>query len=161
MVRDDHLALLEELVRHADALTQQTAGILPQIQDQSLQLALLLQLVERFSDLMIGRLLEARNVDIPYPGTDHEVHVNAVTGNLVTNHIEVDRLLGAFTQNRDLDRRALGSLEQLSYVGRAHVVGRLAIDSDNHVARPDPSAVRRRTRKRSDHDDLVIARTNL
>src|SRR5215469_588716 len=102
MVRDDHLSLFKKLVSDTNALTQQATGVLPQIKDQSLQLALLLQLVERFSDLMIGCLLEARNVDIPYPRPDHEVHVNTVTGNLVANHVEVDRLFGTFTQNRDL-----------------------------------------------------------
>ena len=46
VVRNDQLALLQELVGHADAFAEQAAGILPQIEDQALQIA---HLVERLA----------------------------------------------------------------------------------------------------------------
>jgi len=51
-VRDDQLALLEEFVGNAYAFTQQASRILPQIEDQTFQIA---HLIERFSDFMLGR----------------------------------------------------------------------------------------------------------
>ena len=160
-MRHNDLSLLQELVRHANAFTQQTAGILAQIKDQSLQLALLLQLIQRLCDFVLGRFLEARYVDVSNTRANHEVHINAVARNLVTHHVKVDRLVRAFAQNSDLDGRALGPFEQVGDVARAHVVGRLAVNRDDDVARPNAGPVRGRSRKRSDHDDFVIARSNL
>ncbi len=45
MVRDDELSLLQELVGHAYAFTEQSAGILAKIEDQTLEIA---HLIEHF-----------------------------------------------------------------------------------------------------------------
>ena len=47
-MRNDELSLLQELVGHADAFAQQSAGVAAQIEDQSLEVA---ELIERVGEL--------------------------------------------------------------------------------------------------------------
>ncbi len=44
---NDQLSLVQELVGHAHAFVQQAAGILPQIENQSLEIAHLIERVRR------------------------------------------------------------------------------------------------------------------
>ena len=57
VMRNDELSLLQELVGHANAFAQQSAGIAAQIENQSLQIA---ELIERFGNFMLGGLVEIR-----------------------------------------------------------------------------------------------------
>ena len=56
-MRDDELALLEELVGYAYPFAQQAAGISAQIKNQTLQIA---EGIERFGDFMLGGFLGIR-----------------------------------------------------------------------------------------------------
>ena len=49
MMRNDQLTLLQELVGNAHAFVEQAARILPQVENQALQIA---HLVERFGNFM-------------------------------------------------------------------------------------------------------------
>ena len=158
MVGNDDLSLLQELVSHADAFTQQSAGILPQVEDQPVDVA---QLIQRLPQLVLGGLLETGDVDVADAGANQEMHVHAVAGNLVAHDGEVEGLVGTFAQHGDLDGGALGAFQQLRHIAGAHVVGRLAVDRDDDIARADARAIGGRTGKGRDHDDFVIARTNL
>src|SRR5882762_8897710 len=150
MVRDDQLALLEEFVGNAYAFTQQASRILPQIEDQTFQIA---HLIERFSDFMLGRFLESRNVHVADSGFDHEVQVHAVARNLVADDGKFERLVGAFAQHRDADSSAFRSLKQIGNVGGAHVVGGLAVNSGDNVSRPDAGAIGRGADEGGDDDN--------
>src|SRR5580692_9088139 len=56
VVRDDELSLLQELVGDADALTEQTARIAAQVEDESLEVA---EGIERVGNFVFGGLVEA------------------------------------------------------------------------------------------------------
>src|SRR3954470_2969567 len=144
-MRNDQSSLMQELVGYANAFIKQAARILPQIENQSLQIA---HLIQRVRDFMLGSLVESGDVHISNSRLDQEVQVNAVARNFVTHDSKLERLVRAFTQNRDVDGGALGTLEQIGHVASAHVVGRLAIDRGDDVARPNTSAIRRRSDKR-------------
>ena len=77
MVGDDDLALLEELVGHADAFAEQSAGILPQVENQSLHVA---HLVQRLLHFVLGGLLEAGDVHVADAGTNQEMQIDASSG---------------------------------------------------------------------------------
>ena len=94
-------------------------------------------------------------------GANHEVEVNAVAGDFVASHAEDNGLLRTLAQHGDLDDRPLGPLEQFSNVAGAHVVGRLAVHGDDHVARPDAGAVGRTAHKGSDDNHFIVARAHL
>src|SRR5271165_246783 len=158
-MRDDDLSLLQKLVGHA--LAQQSAGVLPQVEDQALHFALLLQLVQRLRYFVLGRFLEAVDMDVSNTRLDHEMHVHAIARNLIANDVEIDRLVGALAQHGDLDRRAFRSLQQIGHVAGAHVVGGLAVHCDDHVSRTNARPVSRRSGKRRNHDDLIVARSHL
>src|SRR6185369_1465199 len=56
VMRDDDCTLLEELVRDADAFAQQPARVPAQVEDQTLEVA---ELIERLLDLGLRRFGEA------------------------------------------------------------------------------------------------------
>src|SRR4029077_19932808 len=157
VVGDDQLALREEFVGNAYAFTQQPSWILPQIEDQAFQIA---HLIESFGNFMLGRFLESGNVHVTDAGLDHEMQVHAVARNLVADDGEFERFVGAFAQHRDADGGTFRSLKQIGNVGGAHVVGGLAIDGGNNVARPDAGAIGRGADEGSDDDNLIIARAD-
>ena len=101
MVRDDDLALLEELVGHANALAQQAAGILAQVEDEALEVA---HLFECLLDFVLGRFLESGNVHVADARANQEMQVDAVAGNLVARDVEFERLRRAFAEHGDADR---------------------------------------------------------
>src|SRR5260370_19302220 len=157
MVRDDQLALLEKFVGHAYDFSQQSSRILPQIEDKAFQIA---HLIESFGDFMLGRFLESGNVHVTDAGLDHEVQVHAVARNLVADYGKFEGLVGAFAQHRDADSSAFRSLKQIGNVGGAHVVGGLAVDGGNNVARPDSGAIGRCADEGSDDNNFVVARAD-
>src|SRR5208337_1001684 len=155
MVGDDELSLLQKLVSYAHAFAEQTSRILPQVQNQALQIS---HLVQGLGDFMFGGFLESGNVHVADTGLDHEVQVHAVARNLVADHGELERMVGAFAQHGDADGGAFRSLEQIGHIGGAHVVGGLAVNGGNNVARPDAGAIGRGADKGGDDDDFIIAR---
>src|SRR6516225_7400172 len=161
MMRDDDLSLLQELVSNAHAFAQQSARVLPQVENQAFKFTLLLQLIEGLGHFVLGGLLEARNVDVPDAGFDHEMNVNAIARNLVAHHVEVEGLVRTLTQHCDLDRGTFRPLEQLGNVAGAHVVGLLAVDGDDYVAGTNASTIGRSAGERGNHNDFVVARTYL
>src|SRR5271167_287236 len=94
VVGNNDLSLLQELVGHADAFAQQSAGILPQVEDQAVEVT---HLIKRLPQLVLGRLLEAGDVNVAYARPNHEMHIHAIAGNLVAYDAEVERLVGTFT----------------------------------------------------------------
>src|SRR5215470_9423337 len=157
MVGDDQLTLLQEFVCHAYAFAQKSTGILAQIEDETLHVS---ELLQRISYLALRCFLEPSDVDVADTWLDLEGEVNAVARNLVAHQAELHGLVDAFTQDRDMNSRALGSFEQVGDIRGAHVVGSPAIDGYDHVAGMDPSLVCGRADKRENDDDLVVARTD-
>ena len=99
-------------------------------------------------------------MDVAKAGLDQKREVDTVARNLVAHQAEFHRLLDALAQDRDVNRRSLGPLEQIGNVGSAHVVGGLAVDGNDHVARMDSRLVGRRSDKWEDDDDFIVARAD-
>src|ERR1039457_1003497 len=112
-MRDDDLSLLQKLVGPSDAFAQQAPGILTEVENQAMNVA---KLIQSFAYFMVRGLLEAGYVNVPYARADQKMDVNAVAGNLIAHHREIERLVRAFPQHGDLDRSALGPLQQLGHI---------------------------------------------
>ena len=97
---DDDLPFAQEFIGHADSFAQQSAGILAQVQNEALEVS---ELVQGGGHFMLGGLLEIGDVHITNARTNHQVHVYAVTRNLIPHHVKLQRLLGTFAQYRNLD----------------------------------------------------------
>src|SRR5581483_4516718 len=158
MMGDDDLSFTEELVSHSHPFAQQSAGVLPQIENQTFDIP---EFVERVAYLALGGLLEAGYMHVTDARTNQKVQIHAVAGNLVTDDLEFQRLIAAFAQHRDFYLRPLGSLQQIGDVARSHFVGGLAVHRDNHIARTDARAIGRGPYKGSDDDDLIVSRPYL
>src|ERR1700722_12020360 len=109
-MRDDQLSLLQELVSNADTFTEQAAGILADIEDQTFKVS---HLIECFGYFVLGGLLESGNVHVSDARLDHEMQVDAVARDLVADDRKFQRTIGAFTEHGDADSGSLGSLEQI------------------------------------------------
>ena len=110
---------------------------------------------------MLGRFLESGNVHVADAGTNQEMEIDAVAGNLIARDVEFQRLRRTFAQNGDLDVGTFRSFEEIGNIGSAHVVGGLSVDGDNHVARMNSGAIGRSSHERGNDDDFVIARSDL
>ena len=88
------------------------------------------------------------------------MQIDAVARNFIANDGELQRLVRAFAQNRDVDGGAFRPLQQVGHIAGGHVVGGLAIDRGNDVARADAGAVRRSSDEGRDDNDLIIARAD-
>ena len=101
------MAFLQELVSYADAFAQQAAWISPQIENQPLKIA---KLIQSFRNFFFRRLVEARHVQVANARPDQEMHVYAVARNLVAYQRKLHGLLHAFARDADVYRRALRAL---------------------------------------------------
>src|SRR5947207_1976967 len=115
---DDDLSLLQELVRYSNTFAQQPTGVATQIENQSFEIA---ELVERVGNFMFRGLVESVDVHIPHAGPDQEVDVDAVTRDLVADQGELHRLLHAFARDADVNGCAPRSFKQVGDVTGAHV----------------------------------------
>src|SRR5581483_8051722 len=107
-MRDDELALLQELVSYANSFAEQAARIAAQVEDQSLQIS---EGIQSLGDLMLGGLVEAIHVHVADAGFDQEMHINAIARNLIAHQRKLHRFLHAFTRDADVNRGSLGPLE--------------------------------------------------
>ena len=110
MVGNDELPLAQELVGDADALAEQAAGVLPEVENQAFEIA---HFVERVCHFMLGGLIETGDVHVADAGADHEVQIHAVARNLVAHHGEFERLVGSLAQHRDVDGSPFRPFEQV------------------------------------------------
>src|ERR1700722_20174623 len=154
---NDQLSLAQKLVGHAYAFVEQAAGILPQIEDQPFQIA---HLVKRVGNFMFRGLIESGDVHVTDAGLYQEVQVNAIARNFIANHRELQRFVRAFAQNRDVDCGSFGSFQQVGDVASAHVVGGLAIDRGDDVARTDAGAICGRSDEGRNHNNFIVARAD-
>src|SRR5215470_2846988 len=90
MMRNDKLAFAQKLIGYAYTFIQQAARILTKIEDQTLQIAHLIQSICNF---MLSRLIESGDVHIANARPDQEVQINAVARNLVADYREFERLI--------------------------------------------------------------------
>src|SRR5205823_12778320 len=100
------------------------------------------------------------DLDVGVSRLDLKRLLHTVPRDLVARHQELQWLLAAFADQRDLNLRAFGALQHVRYFAGRQSVGRFAIDEIQHVALPDAGLVSRRADKGLDHDGLAVAGTN-
>src|SRR5437660_1749295 len=123
-MRNNELSLAQELIGNSYTFIKQPAGILTKIENKTLQIA---HLIQRIRNFMLRRLVETSDVHVANARPNQEVQVNAVAGNFVANHRELERFIRAFAQDGDVNRGPFRPFQQISHVACAHVVGWFAI----------------------------------
>ena len=109
---------------------------------------------------MRGRLHEVRDVDIPNARPDHERNIHRVLRNLIANQVERQRLGRALASHRHRNMRPAWPLQQGSHRSRVHILRRLAIHRENHIARMDTRPIRRCSLHRRHNHNLIVLRLN-
>ena len=150
---------MEKFVGHPHTFAEQAAGILAQIEDKTLEFALRLETLERLSDLVLGSFGEAVYVHVADARLYFKRKVDAVAGYFVANDSKFEWLVGAFTDDRDVDCGSFCTLEQVGYVAGRHVVGGFTVNCGDHITGSNAGFVCRSANERSDNDDLIIPRT--
>src|SRR5205807_10003249 len=101
---NDRLIARQKFAGNVDRLIKQTAGVVPQVQDQ-LSRAVFFQLRDRFAQFVVGRVLKsADQTDISRAGTDHEGVANRRKRNRVANDLKVKRDFFAGPLDLDVHR---------------------------------------------------------
>ena len=152
-LRNDRLPLGQQVVANLDRLTEQPAGITTQVKDQSLQVR---EVVDRFIHFPGRCLLELGEVNVADSGTNLVLQIHRGMRNLVPHQIERQRLALSFSDCRQRNMRALGSLQGLGNHIGSHAVGALALDRDNYVTWLDSGPKRRGVLIGFNHIDLVL-----
>lgn len=155
--RDDEAAGGEELVGDGDGGIEHTAAIATEVEDKASH-TLTFEFGEGSLDLVGGRLAELGKADIARRGVDHA----SIGDGRGEDHIAADREGEGFrpakTEDRELDRSALGAADQLDDIGVVHLDARdlLAVDSEDTVAREDARIGRRAIRQNLSHSNRVV-----
>ena len=103
MVGNDKLSFVQELVSDTHAFVEQATWVLPKIEDQAFQVALLRKSVKRVLNFFFGGFVEARNVHVADAGSNQEMKIHAVTWNLIAHNCEFERFICAFPKNRNVN----------------------------------------------------------
>ena len=86
------------------------------------------------------------------------MQIDGVARNFVAYDVKFERLFRTFAQHSDADRGAAWPFQHVGDFTGAEVIGRLAIDGNDDVARMNAGAERRRSEERRDHNDFIVAR---
>ncbi len=93
---NDGLTLLQEVVCYCHAFVQEPAGVLAQIENQTLDVAFT-KPGEGFFEFLGSVLVELVDIHIRDPRLNPHAIVNALARNLIADHVECQRLVQAFT----------------------------------------------------------------
>ena len=150
--RRDHLAAIEEGVRHLDRLIEQPARVVAEIENQALDVVADLVLHFLHGALDAGRSLLAERGDANIA----DVALGARAHRLDLDHRardgHVERLAPGAPDGEDevgVDRPP----HALDRLGEAEALDRLAVEVGDQVARLEPGAIGRRVVDRRDHLD--------
>src|SRR5260370_1016666 len=157
MMRNDQLVLVQEHVANRDRLIQQAARVPAHVQDQAIQRGRI-QLLQCIRDLAIRRLVKSRQPDIANARLQHERAVHRMPRDLIARHRETQLRGITFARNRNLDNRAFRPLQHIRYFAGGQSIRGFVVDFDDHVARPDPRIVLRRSHVRRQPPRVMLAR---
>jgi len=149
----DHLPALQEPVGHGDRLVERSAGIVAQVQHQSLQ-PFSTQLGQRSAQLAIGGLRKILQADVPRARRNHERRAHRGDVDLVAVDGQGNQLIEAADGN--IHRGALRTSQFLHRLLAGPALGALALDNGDDVAAPDACAVGRCPLKQVGHGDVVV-----
>ncbi len=151
-LRDDGLALGEQVVADLDRLAQQAAGVIAQVKNEPMQVLEAVDGVDHF----LGRgFLELGEMDVAHTGPNLVGQIDGGVRNLIAHQVEDQRLGLPLANHGDLNVCAFGSLQRFGDEVGGHAVGRFAVDGRDHVAGPNAGAERRRVLIRGDDVNLV------
>ena len=158
--RRDDLAAIEEGVGHADRLIQQAARVEPQVENIALELVLgdlRGNRLDRRLQVVEGLLGEGGDLQV----TDIVLGAEAHRANLddVADDGDLQRLLGAFTQDGQLDRRVDHAAHLVDRLAQRKPADLLAVDLGDQVSGKNAGAGGRGlVDRRDDLDQLVLHR---
>ena len=159
LVRNDHVALANQMIHNRHSFRQQPTRIAPQIQNQALQL-IFLQFLQAFFKLPARRLIELFHPDVANLRLQREDLRYTLPVDVVSNNVEHQRLFIALTCDMDLNRRALLAPQQFRNFGGIQTLSRFVVHHFDGVARPQTSLIGRRTHERNHHHGLAIPAHN-
>jgi hypothetical protein len=140
-VRVDDEARVEEHVRHLHGLREEAAGVVPEVEDDALDAArLLVELLDRALEVVVGPLLELRHAQVAVALLQH-LRLDALDLDDLAGEARVEELLRVVAFDGELDLRVGLAAHSLHGLDEGHVLRELAVDLQDDVARLDAGAV--------------------
>src|SRR5713226_6727580 len=135
-------AAVEKSVGNRHGLIEQTAGIVPQIQHQSPDMAMVLlaESIERPGHILAGTILEGGDPNV-FVTILELFGLDRLNLDHIASHHDCEKLRAALTMKGQMNRAALWSPHHFDRVGQRHALGKIVIDLDYLVARPNPGVV--------------------
>src|SRR5690606_12418601 len=134
----NHLTAFQKGVGHIDGLIEKTARIEAEVENIALQLVgrnVCLDLLDRLLQVVIGLFREGNNPHVADVTLDARFY--GAYGNDFTNDGDIERLIGAFTKNGQLNRRIDGAAHLLDGILELEAADGLSVDLGDQVACED------------------------
>jgi hypothetical protein len=126
-----------------------------QVKDQTLQVALLVHVLDGLGEILAGAILEPADADIAVAGLDH-LRAHALDVDLLARQREGQRCFGFLADDGQQDLRAGLAAHHFDRLRQRHAARRGVIDLDDQVAGLDARAKRRRILDRRDDADHAV-----
>ena len=156
---NDQLPRPHELLRDLYGRGQQSARIVPKIQDGGLEL-LFPQLLESPAQILRRRFLKLGQPNVANVVVDN-LGSDTLDFNDIPDQREHQGVRGSFALDRETHFRAFGPPHALNCVHERQIFRRLLVDLGNEIPCSDASLVRRGPLNRSDHCQPVVLDTDL
>src|ERR1700691_5218349 len=156
VMRNHNFVLVQEHVGQTDGLVEQSAAVVAQVHDESIELGEI-ELLQCFRHVAVSSLVEGYDADVADSRLNHAVIFNRRAVNLVARDSNFDSLVPAFPSQRDVNHGALGPLEHLGYFGGGQAVADFPFYLQDDIAGADTGFIGRRADKWSEDHGLVVA----
>ena len=152
---DDHVALGQEAIGHADRLIERAARIAAQIQQKAAR-ALPGEILQRLAEIMIGVFRKVLQADVASVIVHHEVRGNRRNIDFVARDFEWNQLVVAGAADTELHRGALWSAQFAHGLIARPALGILGANARDDVAASDALLVRGRALEERLDGDIAV-----
>jgi hypothetical protein len=157
---DDQLAALEEAIGDADRLIQRAAGVVAEIEHQTLH-PFRRQVLQRAADFLVGRFRKISELDIAGLVVDHDRAADGGDVHLVALDREVDEAVVADPADGDVDFGPLGALQLADRFFAGPALGVLIVYSGDDVPAAQALPVGGRILEHRHHGDVAVDHLDL
>ena len=153
-VDDEHI-LRQERRRYGDGVMQQSTWIVPEVEHQPLQVAVLVQILQCLDQILARTLLELTDVN-PAVAWLHHFRLDALHIDDLARHGERERVALALAQHAQHDLAARRALHLLDRLGQRQAADLHVVDAIDLVAGEDARAGGRLIFHRRDDLDQTV-----
>ncbi len=157
---DDERVLGEERRGDCDRLVEEATRVAPHVEHETLELALLVEVLQRLREVVGRAVLELADPDVAVPRLQHFC-AHALDVDFLAGQRERERTFGVLAHDGQHDLRAGLAAHLFDRLVERHAAGGVVVDLDDQVSRLDPRAEGRRVLDRRDDAHQAVLDADL